>query len=70
MRAAMWLNGELAREELHTLHLTYYFANELRLMLEDAGFVDIVLHGDHEEHSPTRRQRLRRAHREEARGTT
>ena len=23
-------------------------------MLEDAGFVDIVVHGDHEEHSPTR----------------
>ena len=54
MRAAMWLNGELAREELHALHLTYYFANELRLMLEDSGFVDIVLHGDHQEESPTR----------------
>ncbi len=53
-RAGMWLDGEPAREELHTLHLTYYFTNELRLMLERAGFVDIVLHGDHLEEAPTR----------------
>ncbi len=54
MRAAMWLDGEFAREELHTLHLNYYFTNELRLMLEEAGFADIVLHGDHTEERPTR----------------
>ena len=51
MRAAMWLDDELAREELHTLHLNYYFTNELRLMLEEVGFADIVLHGDHQEAS-------------------
>lgn len=53
-RAGMWLDGELAREELHTLHLNYYFTSELRLLFERVGFTDIVLHGDHRAEAPTR----------------
>lgn len=54
MRAAMWLDGELAREESHTLHLNYYFTNELRLLLERTGFTDIKVQGDHREAAPTK----------------
>jgi SAM-dependent methyltransferase len=54
MRAGMWRDGELVREEQHTLHITLYFKNELLLLLERAGFEDIVVHGDHREEPPTR----------------
>jgi SAM-dependent methyltransferase len=54
MRAGMWVNGELAREEKHTLHLSFFFKNELLLMLERAGFTDIVVQGDHREEPPTK----------------
>jgi SAM-dependent methyltransferase len=54
MRAAMWRDGELAHEEEHTLHITLYFKNELFLLLERAGFTDIVVHGDYREEAPTR----------------
>ena len=53
MRAAMWRDGELVAEELHTLHINYYFKNETLLLLEDAGFEQIVVHGDHREEPPT-----------------
>jgi SAM-dependent methyltransferase len=53
MRAYMWHEGELAAEEEHRITLNLYFKNELLLMLERAGFAEIVLHGDHEEHEPT-----------------
>ena len=53
MRAGMWRNGELVREEDHTLHLTFYFKDELMLLLERAGFTDIVVHGDHRREAPT-----------------
>jgi SAM-dependent methyltransferase len=52
-RAAMWRDGELVAEELHTLHINYYFKNELLLLLEHAGFAQIVVHGDHREEPPT-----------------
>ena len=55
MRAAMWLQRRArSRGAACAPYSLYYFANELRLMLEDAGFADIVLHGDHQEESPTR----------------
>jgi hypothetical protein len=54
MRAAMWREGELVQEEEHTLHISFYFKNELLLMLERAGFTDIVVHGDHREEAPTK----------------
>jgi hypothetical protein len=54
MRAGMWRDDELVREELHTLHINLYFKNELELLLERAGFTDVVVHGDHREEPPTR----------------
>jgi hypothetical protein len=53
MRAGMWLNGELVREEQHQLQMTLYFKNELELMLEGAGFREIVVQGDHREQPAT-----------------
>ena len=54
MRAGMWRSGELIKEEKHTLHISFFFKNELLLMLERAGFTDIVAHGDHREEAPTK----------------
>jgi SAM-dependent methyltransferase len=54
MRAGMWRDGELVREEEHTLEMTLYFTNELLLLLERAGFTDVVVHGDHREEPATR----------------
>jgi len=53
MRTGMWREGELVREETHVLHLGFYFKHELLRMLERAGFVDVVVHGDHREEAPT-----------------
>jgi hypothetical protein len=49
----MWRDGELVREEEHTLHITVYFKHELLLMLERAGFTDVVVHADYREEPPT-----------------
>jgi SAM-dependent methyltransferase len=54
MRAGMWLKDELVLEEKHTLHISFFFKNELLLMLERAGFTDIVAQGDHREEAPTK----------------
>ena len=54
MRAGRWRDGELVEEEAHSLRINFYFKNELLLMLERAGFTDIVVHGDHREEAPTR----------------
>jgi SAM-dependent methyltransferase len=53
MRAYMWRDGELLAQEEHRITLNLYFRNELLLMLERAGFVDVVVHGDHEEQEAT-----------------
>jgi SAM-dependent methyltransferase len=53
IRAYMWSNNELAAEEEHAITLNLYFRDELLLMLERAGFVDVVVHGDHKEEEPT-----------------
>jgi SAM-dependent methyltransferase len=53
MRAGMWRDGKLVAEELQTLHINYYFKNELLLLLEQAGFEQIVVHGDHVDEPPT-----------------
>jgi len=52
MRAERWRDGELEAEETHRLDDGHYFRNELRLMLERTGFVDVVVHGEHEEREP------------------
>lgn len=41
-----WVNGELVEAEQRTLTQNLYFAHELRLLLDRAGFVDIEVHGD------------------------
>jgi SAM-dependent methyltransferase len=53
MRAERWRDGKLDVEEVHRLDVGRYFRNELVLMLERADFVDVVVHGEHEERDPT-----------------
>jgi len=53
MQAELWRDGELEATEAHRLDLRYYFVHELRLMLEQAGFANVVVHGDHVEADPT-----------------
>jgi SAM-dependent methyltransferase len=53
MRAELWRDGVLEEEETYRLDARYYFVHELRLMLEQAGFRDIAVHGDHVEEPPT-----------------
>lgn len=47
IRAERWRDGVLEAEEDHTLDIGLYFANELVLMLECAGFADVTVQGDH-----------------------
>jgi len=53
MRAWMWREGELVAEEEHMLVMTLYFTHELRLLLEQAGFVDLELRAGYEDRPPT-----------------
>jgi SAM-dependent methyltransferase len=54
MRAWMWRGGELVAEEEHVLEMALYFTHELRLLLEQAGFVDVELRAGYEDRPPTR----------------
>jgi hypothetical protein len=53
LRAGLWVDDELVRQEEHTLQMTLYFKNELLLLLERAGFRDIEVHGDYSQEPPT-----------------
>jgi SAM-dependent methyltransferase len=53
MHAERWRDGALEAEEELTLTINLYFVNEQLLMLERAGFTDVVVHGDHVEVDPT-----------------
>jgi SAM-dependent methyltransferase len=53
IRAFMWRDGELVAEEEHRLTETFSFKNELVLMLERAGFVDVEVRGQHNDRPPT-----------------
>jgi SAM-dependent methyltransferase len=53
MRAYMWRDRDLLAQEEHRITINLYFRNELLLMLERAGFVAVVVHGDHEEREAT-----------------
>ena len=53
IRARQWRDGEPAAEEVHTLDIGLYFKNELLLMLERTGFVDVVVQGGYEEREAT-----------------
>jgi hypothetical protein len=47
MRAQLWRDDELLEDEQRTLHINLYFKNELVLLLERAGFEEVVVEGDH-----------------------
>jgi SAM-dependent methyltransferase len=47
MRAELWRDGTLEAKEQHALTIGLYFRNELLLMLEQAGFADVEVQGDH-----------------------
>jgi SAM-dependent methyltransferase len=53
MKAAMRSDGELEIEEEHVLEMTLYFTNELLLMLEAAGFVEVDLRAGYIDAPPT-----------------
>jgi SAM-dependent methyltransferase len=47
MRARLWRAGEVLKEESYTLRSCVYFAQEIILMLSDAGFRDITVEGNY-----------------------
>jgi SAM-dependent methyltransferase len=53
MRAWMWRDEELVAEEEHSLELNMYFTQEIRLLLERAGFVDLELRAGYEDRPAT-----------------
>jgi SAM-dependent methyltransferase len=53
MRAELWRDGRLEAEEEHALTIGMYFRNELLLMLEQAGFADVEVQGDHNDEPAT-----------------
>jgi hypothetical protein len=53
MRAFMWRDGELVAEEERRLTMNLYFRDELVLMLERAGFVDVEVRGQYNDLEPT-----------------
>jgi SAM-dependent methyltransferase len=46
-RMRLWHAGAVAAQEEHRVDINLYFAQELMLILDDAGFRDIVLEGDY-----------------------
>ncbi len=53
MRASLSRDGELIAEEEHVLEMTLYFTHEINLLLEQAGFVDVVMRAGYEDRPPT-----------------
>lgn len=47
MRARLWRDGGVVREEAYTLRSCVYFAQEILLMLAGAGFRDIAVQSGH-----------------------
>jgi SAM-dependent methyltransferase len=54
IHAEKWRDGRLVAEEEHTLTMRLYLRNELLLLLEQAGFADVEVQGDHTEAEATR----------------
>ena len=52
MRASMSRDGSVLAEDELVLELTMYFTHEVRLMLEAAGFGDVVMRGDYTDDPP------------------
>ena len=53
MHAERWRNGELDAAEDRRLTINLYFRNELLLLLEQAGFTDVRVEGDHNDRPAT-----------------
>ena len=53
MHASMWREGELVAADVQLLTLTLYFKDEVVLMLERAGFVEITVRGALSDDEPT-----------------
>ena len=53
MQARHWRGDELLAEEESSIVMTVYFTNEVLLMLEAAGFVDVELRAGYEDRTPT-----------------
>jgi SAM-dependent methyltransferase len=53
MRVELWRDGELEADETRRIDLHHYFVDELSMMIERAGFREVVVHGDHVEAPPT-----------------
>ena len=53
IRAEQWREGEQLAEEEHQLTIRFYFRNELLLLLERAGFLDVVVRADYTDEEPT-----------------
>jgi SAM-dependent methyltransferase len=53
IRAEEWRDGRLVTQEEHTLTMRLYLCSEILLMLEQAGFVDVRVQGDHTEADAT-----------------
>ncbi|MGZ8623327.1 MAG: class I SAM-dependent methyltransferase [Actinomycetota bacterium] len=53
MRGFVWRDGRLIEQDEHVIRMTCYFPNELQLILERAGFVDVDVRGDHSDAEPT-----------------
>lgn len=51
-RIERWRGGELEAAEERRLDVGLYVPGEVRLLLEAAGFVDLVVHGDHQRRPP------------------
>ena len=52
-RIERWRDDDLEAREQRRLDVTLYTPAELRLMLRDAGFADVEVHGDHQRREPT-----------------
>ncbi len=53
MHAEEWRDGGMVAEEDHALTARSYFRDELLMMLERAGFVDVAVHGGYTRDDPT-----------------
>ena len=53
MHAEQWRDGVLEAEEDRLLDIVLYFANEVLLMLDRAGFTDVTVEGDHNDRPAT-----------------
>jgi hypothetical protein len=53
LRAEKWRDGHLVAAEAHPLSIRSYFRDELLLMLDRAGFTEVIVRGDYTDKEPT-----------------